>query len=120
GGDNHRRRIGPVGIRAAQTVQLALPPRPIGGGLRDRVVRAEREDVEEPPDADAGDLARDPLPQTAVRLADHDRAGKRRKRSEPAREPLAIEIGAFVADEKCAQRALYQQMPRYSACSSDP
>ena len=103
--DDQLRRIRPLRIGGAQPLELAPLPRAIGRRLRHHVVRAEREHVEKPPEADALDLARDPLAQPAARLANHHDAGQRRKGSEPAREPLAIEIRALVADEECAHAA---------------
>jgi len=75
-------------------------PRTIAGRLRQPVVKAKREDVEKPPDADPPDFARDARTRAAAALADDDGAGEGGEGATPARQPLAVEIGALVADEQ--------------------
>ncbi len=71
---------------------------------------AKRQDVDEPPDADAPYLTRDPLPQARAGLSNHHDTGDVRKRSEPPYEAFAIERGFLVTDQQRPHR--YQEMPR--------
>src|SRR5262249_37314481 len=112
------RRVGSIRVSRSQPPELAPLPRAIGRRPPQRVVGAKRQHVEKPPGPDPPDLARNPLPHPPARLADDHRTRERRKRPNPPRQSLPIEIGSLVTNQQRPHR--YQHSPLYSAGTSDP
>src|SRR5206468_561590 len=98
--------------RSAQAIQRARLPSTIGRSLEKPVIEAEREHVEKPERPDARDLTTDSTLPPLSRLANDERSDQRRKRAEPARQPLAIERRSIMADQQGAHGGL--------SCASAP
>lgn len=108
--DDDFRRVRPSRKLRSQRVDPLYLPCAIRRRVRETIPGSEGKHIQEPPRADALDLACDPLTYARARLADDDDAGNGRKRCEPPRQAVAVEERIVVADEQRPHR--YQQIPR--------
>jgi len=91
--DEHLRGVRPMWIARAQPLEFARFPPAVARRVPQAVMNAEREHVEEPPEADAADLPGHALPEPSGRFADDDRSAnvenEPSQRARPSRSSAA-------------------------------
>ena len=107
-------------IQRAEPGDLLRDPGPVGPGLAQTVVGAERQDVQEPDHAHPANLPPDPPDEDPGRVAQHDEAHQLQRTREPGGQSLAIEGVPRMADEddrgpRLVARHVYATLTRVPA-----